>query len=166
MKRAVLLMIVTVLSLAQRSRDDYRAAYRAWRQTDPTLEHEAAAGGAPIAQRADRMAAEAAKSAAARKDYFDGLIHDEDQQVGWLESSTAIPDSAASLLDQGRPAIHRRGIRDSEPHDRNLVRRSRQRHPATAGGAVAGADRVGGFRPLDRAAKEGGRCGARLGGSD
>ncbi len=96
MKRALLLMIVAVLSLGQRPRDDYRTAYRAWRQTDPSLEHEAAAGGPPIAQRADRMAAEAAKSAAARKEYFEGLVHDEDQQVGWLESTTAIPDSAAT----------------------------------------------------------------------
>ena len=42
------------------------------------------------------MAAEAAKSAAARKEYFEGLVHDEDQQVAWLESTTAIPDSAAT----------------------------------------------------------------------
>lgn len=96
MKRALLLTALTVLSLAQRSRDDYRAAYRTWRQTDPNLEHEAAAGGPPIAQRADRMAAEAQKSAAARKEYFEGLIKDEDQQVSWLESSTAIAEAAAT----------------------------------------------------------------------
>ena len=64
MRRACLFAMVAVLCLAQRTRDDYRAAYNAWRQTDPNLEGEASAGGGPVAQRADRMAAEAAKFAA------------------------------------------------------------------------------------------------------
>jgi hypothetical protein len=87
MKRACLFAIVTVLCLAQRTRDDYRAAYRAWRQTDPSLEQEASAGGAPIAQRADRMAAEAAKSAAARKAFLAGAAQDEGQQSLWLQNA-------------------------------------------------------------------------------
>jgi hypothetical protein len=95
-KRASLFALITVLCLAQRSRDDYRAAYRAWRQADPNLEHEAAEGGAPIAQRADRMAAEAAKSAAARKAFLEGSAEDEAQQVSWLENAAVTADTAAT----------------------------------------------------------------------
>jgi hypothetical protein len=95
-KRACLFVIVAVLSLAQRSRDDYRAAYRAWREADPNLEREASAGGSPIAQRADRLAAEAAKSAGARKLFLEGLAQDEQQQVSWLETAAMAPESPAA----------------------------------------------------------------------
>ncbi len=96
MKRAGLFALVTVLSLAQRSRDEYRAAYQTWRQTDPHLERDAAAGGDPIAHRADRMAAEAQKSAAARKIFLEGLAKDEEQQVAWLENAAPSPQSSAA----------------------------------------------------------------------
>jgi hypothetical protein len=95
-KRACLFTIVTVLSLAQRSREDYRAVYRAWHETDPNLEREAAQGGADIARRADRMAAEAAKFAAASKEFLDGTAQDEAQQVEWLENASLIPESTAA----------------------------------------------------------------------
>lgn len=96
MRRACLLVIVTALSLAQRSRDDYRAAYSAWRQTDPNLEREASAGGAPVAQRADRLAAEAAKSSAARKAFLGGTFSDQSQQIVWLETNALSPEPAAT----------------------------------------------------------------------
>ena len=98
MKRAGLFALIAVLSLAQRSRDDYRAAYRAWRETDPNLEREASAGGTPIAQRADRMAAEAAKSESARKAFLDGLAQDEEQHISWLENTALIQESAATSV--------------------------------------------------------------------
>jgi hypothetical protein len=87
--------LVAVLCLAQRPRDDYRAASTAWRQTDPNLEQEASAGGASVAQRADRMAAEAAKFAAARKAFLEGTLNDHSQQVAWLESAAAEAEPAA-----------------------------------------------------------------------
>src|SRR5271156_4284294 len=96
MRGACLLSLVAVLCLAQRGRDDYRAAYTAWRQTDPTLEKEASAGGAPIAQRADRMAAEAAKSAAARKAFLDGTTLDQSHQIAWLDNAAVTPEPAAA----------------------------------------------------------------------
>jgi hypothetical protein len=96
LKRACLFTILAALSLAQRSRDDYRTVYRAWQQTDPNLEKEASAGGAPIAQRADRMAAEAAKSAAARKVFLEGSSEDEAQQVAWLENATPPPEASTT----------------------------------------------------------------------
>jgi hypothetical protein len=98
-KRACLIAVVTVFSLAQPSRDDYRAAYKEWQLTDPNLEREAVAGGAPIAQRADRMAAQAAKSAAERKKFLEALAKDQEQQVAWLEIAAlnpASPDTAAT----------------------------------------------------------------------
>jgi hypothetical protein len=95
MRRAGLFAIVAVLSVGQRSREDYRAAYRTWREADPNLEREAASGGAAIAQRADRMAAEAAKSAAARRTFLEALARDEEQQVAWLESAVLTPESTA-----------------------------------------------------------------------
>ncbi len=92
MRRGLLLAVVAVLCLAQRSRDEYRAAYRAWREADPNLEQEASKGGAAIAQRADRMAAGAVKVAAARKAFLEGLAQDEAQQISWLQRAPAAPD--------------------------------------------------------------------------
>jgi len=99
-KRACLFAIVAVMSLAQRSRDDYRAVYRGWKQTDPNLERDASTGGAAIAQRADRMAAEAARSAAARKEFLEGTAQDEAQQVEWLENASLIPESTSKSDEQ------------------------------------------------------------------
>jgi hypothetical protein len=91
LKRASLVFLIAIMCLAQHSRDDYREAYRAWREADPNLERDAAAGGDPIAQRADRMAAEAAKCAAARSAFLEGFAQDEAQQVAWLESADPGP---------------------------------------------------------------------------
>ena len=104
MKRACLLAILAALSVAQRSRDDYRAVYREWQQTDPNLEREASAGGAPIAQRADRMAAEAAKFAAARKVFLEGAAEDEARQISSLENVTASPAAESAATSTGPDA--------------------------------------------------------------
>ena len=119
MKRACLFTIVAVLSLAQRSRDDYRAVYRAWQQTDPNLEKEATAGGAPIAQRADRLAAEAAKSAAARKVFLEGSSEDEARQISSLENTGVImaPESAATSTRSDTQFIRGHGFSPLGPVD-------------------------------------------------
>jgi hypothetical protein len=96
MRRASLFALLAALSLAQSGRDDYRAAYDAWRKTDPGLEREASAGGAPIAQRADRMAAEGAKAAAVRKTYLEATIADESRQIAWLENAAVGTEPAAT----------------------------------------------------------------------
>jgi hypothetical protein len=90
---------IAVLCLAQHSRDDSRAAYRAWREADPNLERESVAGGAPIAQRADRLAAEAAKYAASRKELLEGIAGDEAKQISWIENSATPPESSAVAID-------------------------------------------------------------------
>lgn len=97
MKRPLLFTIaVLCLGQAQASRDDYRAAYKAWRETDPKLEQESAAGGMEIAQQADRMAAEAAKVAAARKAYLEAAEQDQKAQISWLSEPPAAGQSAAA----------------------------------------------------------------------
>lgn len=96
MKRACLFAVATLLLTGQRPRDDYREAYRRWRETDPNLEREAAAGGEAIAQRADRMAAEAARSAVARKLFLDGLAQDQAEQISWLENAVPAAESMAA----------------------------------------------------------------------
>jgi hypothetical protein len=98
MKRAALFSIA-IVCLAQHSRDDSRATYRTWREADPNLEREAVAGGAPIAQRADRLAAEAAKYAAARKALLEGIADEEGKQIAWIESSATPPESQAVATD-------------------------------------------------------------------
>jgi len=96
MRRAIFSSLLAALCLAQPVRDGYRAAYDAWRKADPKLESEAWAGGAPVAQRADRMAAEAAKTAAARKAYLEAAIADQYRQIGWLENAVLSAEPAAA----------------------------------------------------------------------
>src|SRR5271165_1855829 len=111
MRRASLLAFLAAICLAQRVRDDYRAAYDAWRKTDPKLESEASAGGAPLAQRADRMAAEAAKAAAARKAYLEGTAADQSQQIGWLENAALGAEPAATNTESEGQFIDKEAAR-------------------------------------------------------
>jgi hypothetical protein len=95
-RRTGLFALVAVLCLAQRTRDGYHSAYNTWRQADPNLEREVSGGGAAIVQRADRLAAEAAKFAAARKVFLNASIEDQSQQIAWLESATPGPEPPAT----------------------------------------------------------------------
>jgi hypothetical protein len=95
-RRAGLFLLLAILCLAQRTRDNYHAAYTAWRQADPNLEREVSAGGAPMVQRADRLAAEAAKFAAARNVFLNASIDDQSQQIAWLENATPGAEPAAT----------------------------------------------------------------------
>lgn len=99
MKRA--LLWAPLLCLAQHPREDVQTAYRVWREADPNLEREAAAGGAPIAQRADRLSAEAARYAAAHKVLLEGVARDQAAQVAPLEASAIAAESraASTVLD-------------------------------------------------------------------
>jgi hypothetical protein len=102
-KRCVLLTrtltIGAALCLAQHPRDLVRQAYRAWREADPNLERESATGGPEVAQRADRLAAEAAKYAAARKALLDGIAQDEQQLVESLEN-TSLPKASSAVATE------------------------------------------------------------------
>ena len=95
MKQCVLLTIVAAFCLAQHPRDLVRDAYRAWREADPNLERESVAGGPAVAQRADRLAAEAAKYAAARRALLDGIAQDQERLVAALENAALSKESSA-----------------------------------------------------------------------
>src|SRR6516225_1923831 len=100
MKRAAMIAILVVTVAAQqRSREEYRAAYRAWRETDPNLERESSGGGASIAQRADRLAGEAAKYSAARKEFLRAQSENSRQSLLWLDTPQDV-DPAQPKADQ------------------------------------------------------------------
>jgi hypothetical protein len=97
MRSAAAFAILGALSLwAQPSRDAYLNSYRTWRQTDPDLERDAAAGGAAIAERADRVAAAAAKSGAERSAFLLELAGRQAQELLWLQN-TAQPAPSDAL---------------------------------------------------------------------
>jgi len=58
---AVWVVAVGLLLWGQTTRETYRDTYRVWRQTDPSLERDAATTGTSLAVRADLVAARAAK---------------------------------------------------------------------------------------------------------
>jgi hypothetical protein len=78
-------------ALAQAPRDAYRSAYRNWRQSDPNLERDAGAGGPPVAQRAEQMAAQAQNYGVERGAYLQALADDTQRSLSWLESPAAAP---------------------------------------------------------------------------
>lgn len=82
--------------IAQPSRDAYRNAYRTWRQSDPTLERDAAAGAASVSERAARVAAQAANYGAQRGAFLLDLNDEEAQNMAWLER-IAPPDPPLAL---------------------------------------------------------------------
>jgi hypothetical protein len=113
MRRAVYLaMLVAAGALAQSS-DSYHDAYRTWREADPNLERDAAGGGAAVQQRANRVAAEAAKYGAGVSKFLLQLAADQGQALAALESAAAaaLPAVAPADLDQSvasaRAAVRR-----------------------------------------------------------
>lgn len=81
---ALVLFLATLPLGAQDDRSPYQEAFKAWQQADPTLERDAATGGATIGARADKAAAEAVKYHAARQAYMDS------QRVNAEQKATAI----------------------------------------------------------------------------
>src|ERR1700691_5700363 len=75
--RACGTIVISALCLwAQASRDDYRGAYRVWRDAEPTLELNAATAGESLVQHSSRAAAEEAKYGAARHAFLRQLFGD------------------------------------------------------------------------------------------
>jgi hypothetical protein len=89
MKRAAGILIVAGCALAQEGREAYREAFRSWRQADPGLERDAATAGAALGARTEKVAAEAAKYAAARKAFLD-------LQQGTMDASGRSPEAVAA----------------------------------------------------------------------
>jgi hypothetical protein len=107
------LLLAAMTLWAQSGREAYRNAYRAWREADPSLEHDAATGGAQFGVRADRIAAEAGKYCEERRAFLDRFARESEQKLAWLETPTgappALPAAAGEFLT-GQAAAVRRGI--------------------------------------------------------
>jgi hypothetical protein len=98
MKRTVLVIAAVVSLFAASSRDEYRAAYRAWRQADPNLERDAAAtAGTALAARVQSVAGEAAKYGAQRAGFLRQAAADPGQGLAPVEMP------GIELGDFGRP---------------------------------------------------------------
>jgi hypothetical protein len=90
-KRAAGILIVTGCALAQEGRQAYQEAFRNWRQTDPSLEKDAATAGTALEARSQKVAQEAAKYAAARKAFLDLQQGTMDASGRSLEPVAAAP---------------------------------------------------------------------------
>jgi hypothetical protein len=123
-KRAVFSMfaMLAVCAFAAVRRDAYRDAYRAWRQTDPSLERDAGSAGPALGADADRVANEAAKYTTARAAYLMQFAAEQEQNLAWLNQARApatveSPDAAqivASELAGARHSLEAYG-NDSDP---------------------------------------------------
>jgi len=101
MKRATYILTVSILivaacALAQEGREAYQGAFRSWRQADPGLERDAATAGAALEARAQKVAAEIAKYAAARKAFLDSEQGTMDASGRSLEAVAAPSEAPES----------------------------------------------------------------------
>jgi hypothetical protein len=95
-KRAAGIVIVAGCALAQEGRESYQEAFRSWRQADPVLERDAAAGGAALPTRAGKVAEETAKYTAARKAFLDLQQGTMDASARSLEAVLAAAEAPES----------------------------------------------------------------------
>jgi hypothetical protein len=78
---------------AQSSRDAYRDAFKTWRETDPSLERDAATNGAGWAQRTEYAAAAAARYSSARAAFLRAAAGDTNQSFSWLKDARQLPEA-------------------------------------------------------------------------
>ncbi len=95
-----MLLIAALCLFAQATRDDYRNAYKTWRQSDPNLERDAGTGGAGFASRAQKASGEAAKYESARKVFLQQMADASQRKYGWLE--TAAPEPPIPLAQEAQ----------------------------------------------------------------
>src|SRR5271154_4647034 len=88
----LVLFCAYVCTYGQVSRDAYRTAYKNWRQADPSLEHDAGAGGPLLAERAERLAEQARNYGVERGAFLQQLADDTQHGLAWLD----VPPSQAS----------------------------------------------------------------------
>jgi hypothetical protein len=73
------------------SPDGYRAAYKAWRETDPGLERDAGTAGEALTPRTAKVAAAADAYAVSHGSFLRGLVEREAQNLKWLQSAEVKP---------------------------------------------------------------------------
>jgi hypothetical protein len=96
MKQTIFVLLFAVTLSAQSPRDAYRAAYSDWRQTDPTLERDAANSTQPLVARAGKAAQAAARYKAARTTFLRDSIHQLNLGLAPLEAITSIDTDFAA----------------------------------------------------------------------
>ena len=93
--RITCLSLIALALFGQAAREEYRKHYQAWRQTELTLEADAAKGGADFAQRVQRAGAAARAYTAARIEFLSGMASGAEVQLKRLQgigaSAGAIP---------------------------------------------------------------------------
>jgi hypothetical protein len=112
MRRIACLVLVLWCAFGQASRDDYRTAYREWREADPALERDASSGREDLAARAAKVASGAAKFGSARAAFLQQTSADQQQKLAWLETppdapSALTPDGAGTLIAAESRAVRR-----------------------------------------------------------
>jgi hypothetical protein len=73
------------------SRDDYRAAYKAWREADPGLERDAGSAGDALSPRTAKAAAAAAAYGAARIAFLQSVADRHAENLQWLRETEVRP---------------------------------------------------------------------------
>ncbi len=87
-KRFLILCVLGASLWAQGpSREGYRQAYQAWRQTDTTLEHDAATAEEALAPRAESAAQAAGVFTTARAAFLDASANQAREQQAWLQDA-------------------------------------------------------------------------------
>jgi len=112
MKRLGLIAAAVVCMFAASTRDSYRAAYRAWRQTDPALERDAAGSGATLQSRIAAVASQAAKYGAERSAYLRDSAGEQEHSLAFVETS---PPELADAT---------RGVRENVTAETAVVKRN------------------------------------------
>lgn len=112
MRRIAFIAAAALAVLAQPARDGYRDAYRAWRESGPNLERDAASSGAGFSQRVDRVAALAAKFGSERAAFLKRLASD---RAGTLAQIQA-PAQPVAQAD--------RGVSENAASEASIVRRN------------------------------------------
>jgi hypothetical protein len=96
MRKACSTMLALALCVAAQSdRESYRAAYRTWREAEPTLESDAAKAGDTLAPRTAHAASAEAKYSADRAAFLRGIAETYSTKALWLETPVAAAPSLA-----------------------------------------------------------------------
>jgi hypothetical protein len=91
---AFLAGVLCLWAQSTESRDGYRAAYKSWREADPTLERDAGTAGEALAPRTAKAADAAAAYAAARSAFLRDRSDRHAENLRWLRESEGqtLPD--------------------------------------------------------------------------
>lgn len=96
-------MAGTLCLTAQTARDDYREAYRAWRQADPEIESDAGSAGSALAARTEKAVGLAAIYYKLHSAMLHRLADEQASSLQWLRDNAPqpLPDLAPAMDEIG-----------------------------------------------------------------